>query len=80
MIGSSLPAAGRVSLNVHNMLGQAVAVLLDEELPAGIYSLPFDAGHLTSGVYLYRLSVLPATQRDGQTGKWVQTRKFTLLR
>ena len=42
------------SLRVYNALGQEVALLIDKELPAGNYSINFDAKQLSSGVYFYR--------------------------
>ncbi|MBO6523443.1 MAG: BspA family leucine-rich repeat surface protein [Balneolaceae bacterium] len=51
-----LPETGRVKFSVYNMLGQQVAVLLDEVKTAGSHSINFDAGELTSGTYIYRLS------------------------
>lgn len=51
-----LPESGRVVLKVYNMLGQEVAVLVDEFRSAGSHSVNFDAGELTSGTYIYQLS------------------------
>lgn len=50
-----LPTAGRVSLKVFDVLGQEVAVLLDGYQGVGIHEVHFDASHLPSGTYLYRL-------------------------
>ena len=65
-----LPRSSQVSLRVYNTLGQEVATLLDEEKSAGVFDVRFDAGHLASGVYVYRL----------KAGDFVQTRKLILLR
>jgi hypothetical protein len=48
---------GQVTLRVFNSVGQQVANLLDENLPAGRHSAVFDATGLPSGVYFYKLSV-----------------------
>ncbi|HXF99792.1 MAG TPA: T9SS type A sorting domain-containing protein [Bacteroidota bacterium] len=69
-IGFSLPKDERVALKVFNLLGEEVVTLVDEYLPAGLYSIPFDAKHLASGTYFYRLTA----------GTAVQTRKLTLVR
>jgi serine protease AprX len=37
------------------MLGRKVAVLADGVLAAGQHEVQFDASHLASGTYLYRL-------------------------
>ena len=54
-----LPESAPVSLTVYDVLGQAVAQLVDGELAAGTHEVSFDAGDLPSGIYLYRL-VTPA--------------------
>jgi hypothetical protein len=46
-----------VMLEVFNSLGERVAVLLNKELPSGSTSISFDGSSLSSGIYLYRLSV-----------------------
>jgi hypothetical protein len=46
-----------VSLTVFNALGQQVATILNNELSAGSWSVPFDGASLSSGIYLYRLTV-----------------------
>ena len=52
----SLPEAQRVNLSVYNMLGQQVLTLVDKELPAGYHTAKWYAGHIASGVYIYRLT------------------------
>jgi hypothetical protein len=44
-------------LKIYNTLGQEVAILVDENLPAGRHAVAFDATGLPSGLYFYRLSV-----------------------
>ncbi|MEM8485966.1 MAG: Ig-like domain-containing protein [Bacteroidota bacterium] len=50
-----LPEPGRVSLEVFNLIGQRVAVLVDGMLQAGKHHVVFDAQGLPGGVYVYRL-------------------------
>lgn len=57
-------------LNVYDLLGREVAVLVNEERPAGSHNVAFDASGLPSGVYLCRL----------QTGNSALTKKLILLR
>ncbi|MCC6397624.1 MAG: T9SS type A sorting domain-containing protein [Bacteroidetes bacterium] len=45
-----------VSLRVYDALGREVAVLVDENQAPGRYSVTFNAGGLSSGVYYYRLT------------------------
>lgn len=55
-ISFTLPSQEFTSLKVYNMLGQEVASLVNEKLDAGVYKVNFNAGQLSSGVYLYQLS------------------------
>jgi photosystem II stability/assembly factor-like uncharacterized protein len=58
----TLPAAGPVRLVVTNLLGQGIAVLVDEQQGAGEHEAAFDAAGLPSGVYLYRITAAGFTQ------------------
>jgi hypothetical protein len=56
----TIPAEGRVTIAVYDARGARVATLLDEEKPAGAYTVPWDARSLdgsgaSSGVYFARL-------------------------
>ncbi len=51
----SLPTPGKVRLAIYNVLGEEVAVLVDEVLEAGIHARDFHAANLSSGIYFYRL-------------------------
>jgi hypothetical protein len=57
----SLPEQSSVRLDVFNMLGQRVAVLVNEHKSTGSHTVSFDASGLSSGMYFYRL------QTDSQT-------------
>jgi hypothetical protein len=48
---------GWTTLKVYNTIGQEVATLISEELMPGKYEYTWDAGDLSNGVYLYRISV-----------------------
>ncbi|MEX0686987.1 MAG: T9SS type A sorting domain-containing protein [Balneolales bacterium] len=50
-----VPTAGEVRLEVYDMLGRRVAILLNEQAQAGKHRVPFNASDLSSGMYLYRL-------------------------
>jgi len=45
-----------VSLKVYDVLGNEIAILVNEEKSAGNYEVEFDATTLTSGIYFYRLT------------------------
>ncbi len=53
----SLPQAMRIRLRVFDVLGRAVATLVDEQQEGGIYEVPFEAGDLPGGVYFYRIEM-----------------------
>ncbi len=52
----------RVTLTVHDVLGRAVAVLVDGVRPAGEHQIHFDAASLPSGTYVYQLRTSTGTQ------------------
>lgn len=54
-INFTIPAAREVSLEVFDVLGRRVAVLVNELLGAGQHSVLFDANDLPNGTYVYRL-------------------------
>ncbi|GEM_PF-2003973 len=65
-----IPEQSRVTLTVYDLLGRKVATLVDEHLQAGEYSHVFDANHLASGVYIYRL----------QAGEHISMKRLTLVK
>ncbi len=66
----SLPERASVRLAIYNSLGQQAALLVDEVQEANIYTLAFDASHLSSGIYFFRLDA----------GKFHQIHKMVLLK
>jgi hypothetical protein len=74
VIRFQLSEISEVRLEVLNMLGQQVAMLVNHEVrPAGVHEVGFDASGLSSGIYLYRLIVRRAgmgnTSEGGTLGK-----------
>ena len=61
-INFSVKEAGLVTLRVYNILGVEISTLINEYRPAGVYSIPFNAAKLSSGVYIYHLTVNGFTQ------------------
>ncbi|MGE5859468.1 MAG: T9SS type A sorting domain-containing protein, partial [Ignavibacteria bacterium] len=47
--------AGWVTLEVFNLLGEEVAVLINKEMSASEHSITFDASELSGGLYIYHL-------------------------
>jgi hypothetical protein len=65
-----LPERSYVKLTVFNLLGLQVAQLVNESIEAGTHTVTFDGSDLAGGIYFYKL----------ETGKFIQTRKLTLLK
>jgi hypothetical protein len=65
-----IPTNGHVRLAVYDILGKQVALLVDGMQEAGYYSVPFDAGNLSSGIYFYRLNA----------GSFTGVQKMTVLK
>ncbi len=66
----TVPKSGMVRLEIANLLGQQVAMLVDQTMSAGRYVVQFNAANLPSGLYLYRLTA----------GSTVMTRKMMLVK
>ncbi|MFQ5570042.1 MAG: thrombospondin type 3 repeat-containing protein [Rhodothermales bacterium] len=50
-----MPETAPVTLVIYDVLGRRVRVLVDGTQKAGLHTVTFDAGDLTSGLYVYRL-------------------------
>ena len=75
IIRFSLMADSKVSLKIFDVLGQEVATLINGQMSAGSQTVNFDASHMNSGVYFYRLD---ADGVDGQ--KFSSTKKMILTK
>ncbi|MFA5668768.1 MAG: FG-GAP-like repeat-containing protein [Balneolaceae bacterium] len=53
----SIPKTEQVTLNVFDITGRLVAEIINGKVNAGVHSHTFDASHLASGMYIYRLQV-----------------------
>ena len=61
---------GSVTLKVYDILGNEVATLVNEEMPAGEYEVEWNASDLPSGIYFYHL----------QASSFVETKKMIFLK
>ncbi len=77
-ISFALPIRSNVALKIYDAVGREVAVLVNEEKPAGQYQVQFNAKNLTSGVYFYRLQVNQISR--GQSGAFTETKKLIVLK
>jgi hypothetical protein len=69
-ISYSNPENGFVTLKVYDILGNEVAVLVNEKKPAGIYKIEFNARGLPSGIYFYTI----------YSSNFLSTKKMTLIK
>ncbi|MFC2085892.1 T9SS type A sorting domain-containing protein [Bacteroidota bacterium] len=69
-INYALKSASHVKLQVFDVTGRLIETLVDDQLSAGSYRVSFEAGNLSSGVYLYRM----------QAGETVITNRMLLLK
>ena len=63
-ISFSLPKAGDVALKVFDALGQELATIASGERAAGLHTFHWSGEAYPSGIYFYRLSVVPSARRD----------------
>jgi hypothetical protein len=78
-----IPRASMVTLQIFNLLGEEVAVLVSQRLAAGIYTVDWNAIHNASGVYIYRLQAqeLVTNRSKGKAEKkFVDTKKMIFIR
>jgi hypothetical protein len=66
----SIPQSSYVIIKVFDILGNAIATLVNEEKSIGNYEVQFDATGISSGVYFYTLTA----------GNFVENKKMVLLR
>lgn len=69
-ISFGIPLESFVKLIIYDVLGKEACVLVSEELPAGTYTIPWDATGYHSGIYFYNL----------MAGAFTQTKKTILLK
>jgi len=65
-----IPKISMVTLKVFNLLGQEIMTIVSKNHAAGTYRYTFDAGRLSSGMYIYQL----------RASDYVETRKMILMK
>jgi len=65
-----LPKAAHVTLKVFDVLGRAVATLVEEQNEAGQHTIEWNSGNIPSGIYYYRLTA----------GTFTDCRKMLIVR
>ena len=76
VIKYDIPFQSEVKLEVFNILGQRVAVLIDGVKPAGYKQIIWNGDNVSSGLYIYRLE---ASSVDG-TNKFNSLKKMVLIK
>ena len=66
----SIPTQSKVVIKVYDILGNEIAILMNEEKPAGTYEIAWSAENLPSGVYFYRI----------QAGSYIESKKMILMK
>jgi len=66
----SVPTTQDVNLSVYDLTGREVSTLVNQNMKAGYHTVTFDAGDLSSGIYLVKL----------QTSNKIITKSVTLLK
>ena len=64
------PVNGHQTLKIYDVLGNEVAILVNEYRTVGKYEAEFNASNLSSGIYYYKITA----------GEFIQTRKMILLK
>ena len=70
LISFSIPKSNNVTLTIFDVLGNKVAVLVNEKKPAGNHTISFDAKDMTSGIYFYSI----------KAGDFLKTKKMLLVK
>lgn len=65
-----IPENVKVKLNVYDVTGKEISVLVDDELKAGLYEYQWSASNFASGIYFYRI----------QAGDFVYVKKMMLIK
>jgi hypothetical protein len=72
MIEYALPESGKVRLSVVDLLGQEIAVLVNQSQSAGSYTVQYSAAGMAPGVYIYKITV------EGESRDFVETRRMVI--
>lgn len=69
-ISFNLPQAEHVKITVFNILGEEIALLVNGWKEARLHTVNFDASHLTSGLYFYKI----------ETANFIDVKKMMLVK
>jgi hypothetical protein len=66
----NVPFAMRITLEIYDILGRKVETLIDEFHYPGSYAVTWDASHVSSGMYFYRI----------QAGDYSATKRMSIIK
>ena len=69
-INFALPKQGLVTLKIYDITGREINTLVNEVKQAGYYTVDFNASHLSSGVYFYKI----------QSGDYSSVKRMVLIK
>ena len=69
-ISFSIPQSNFVQIKIYDVVGGLVDVLVNEEKPAGVYNIEWNANHNPAGIYFYQM----------KAGNFNETKKILLLK
>ena len=69
-INFALPKQGLVTLKIYDITGREINTLVNEVKQAGYYTVDFNASHLSSGVYFYKI----------QSGDFSSVKRMVLIK
>ena len=73
-IDYDLPYNGKVNLVMYDITGRKIATIVNEVHTAGYYTTEFNASHLASGVYFYRIIA------KGGKNDFIMTKKMLMIK
>lgn len=69
-INFSIPKSVHVKIVIYDLMGRIVSEVVNEKLSAGTYRTDFNASHLSSGTYFYRI----------EAGEFISVKKMILVK
>jgi hypothetical protein len=73
----SVPLASVVTIVVYDIIGREVATIANGNYSAGYYTVSFNAEHMASGMYMYRMT---STSLSGEQKTYTNTKKLMLVK
>jgi hypothetical protein len=73
-INFDLPFDSKVTMKVFDITGREITTLVNNDHPAGYYSVTFDAKNISSGVYFYRIVA------EGGSQQFVMTKRMIVVK